>query len=413
MHHAPETVRLDGHQPALRRRLGLPLLVLYGVGITVGAGIYVLVGAVAAHAGRYSPWAFLLAGIVMAFTVASYIELSTRFPVSAGEAAYVRAAFSSRLLSTFVGLSTIVIGVMSASTVTLGAVGYVRQFIDLPQIVLVLLLLLSLGAVAMWGILESVIIAGLLTLVEVGGLVAIIVAGVKAELPIAAALATFPPLEFHILSGIATASLLAFFAFIGFEDLANIVEEAQQPRRDIPRAMVLTLVVSTVLYVVVGAVAVSAVSVDRLASSSAPLSLVFREVAGVSPQTISAIAIVATLNTILAQITMTSRVLYGMARQGDLPLVIGTVHPATATPWLATGGVVAAVAGLALTFPFTGLAESTSVATLAVFALVNLALLRLKYLRPQSVGTHVHVPVWMPVAGFASSLLMIIAGLTG
>jgi len=86
---------------------------------------------------------------------------------------------------------------------------------------------------------------------------------------------------------------------------------------------------------------------------------------------------VATLNTILAQITMASRVLYGMARQGDLPLVIGTVHPATATPWLATGAVVAAVAGLALIFPFTGLAESTSVATLAVFALVNLSLLRL------------------------------------
>ena len=89
-----------------------------------------------------------------------------------------------------------------------------------------------------------------------------------------------------------------------------------------------------------------------------------------------------------------------MARQGDLPLVIGTVHPATATPWLATGVVVAAAAGLALVFPFTGLAESTSVATLAVFALVNLALLRLKYLRPQSAETHVHVPVWMPVAGF-------------
>jgi amino acid transporter len=93
--------------------------------------------------------------------------------------------------------------------------------------------------------------------------------------------------------------------------------------------------------------------------------------------------------------------------------VIGTVHPVTATPWLATGGVVAVVAGLALVFPFAGLAESTSVATLAVFALVNLSLLRLKYLHPRAGGTHVHVPVWMPVTGLASSLLMIIAGLTG
>lgn len=413
MHCALETANSASHQPALRRRLGLPLLVLYGVGITVGAGIYVLIGAVAGHAGVYSPWSFLLAGTVMAFTVASYIELSTRLPVSAGEAAYVRAAFGSRLLSTLVGLSTIVIGVMSASTVTLGAVGYIRQFIDLPQATLVLALSFVLGAVAVWGILESVVIAGLLTLVEVGGLIVIIIAGIHADLPIVATLASLPPVEFHIFSGIATASLLAFFAFIGFEDLANIVEEAQEPRRDIPRAMILTLVISTVLYVVVAATAVSAVSIDRLASSSAPLSLVFREVAGASPQTISVIAIVATLNTILAQIAMVARVIYGMARQGDLPLLVGTVHPRTGTPWVATGLVIAVVAGLALAFPFAGLAESTSVATLAVFALVNLSLLRLKYLRPRSAGTHVHVSAWMPAAGLASSLLMIVAGLFG
>jgi amino acid transporter len=413
MHRVLETTLAGGPQTGLRRRLGLTLLVLYGVGITVGAGIYVLVGAVAGHAGTYAPWSFLLAGVVMAFTVASYIELSTRFPVSAGEAAYVRAAFGSRLLSTLVGLSTIVIGVMSASTVTLGAVGYTRQFLDLPQTVLVLAVLLLLGAVAVWGILESVVIAGVLTLVEVGGLVAIIVAGVQADLPIATTLTTLPPPEFHVLSGIAFASLLAFFAFIGFEDLANIVEEARDPRRDLPRAMVLTLVISTILYVTVAAIAVSAVSVDRLSSSPAPLSLVFREIAGVSPQTISAIAIVATLNTILAQITMVSRVIYGMARQGDLPLAMATLHPRTATPWLATALVVAVVAGLALAFPFAGLAESTSIATLAVFALVNLALLRLKVTRQQLRGAHVNVPVWIPIAGFSSCMLMIVAGLTG
>jgi len=400
-------------QAPLHRRLGLPLLVLYGVGITVGAGIYVLIGTVAGHAGVYSPWSFLLAGIVMAFTVASYIELSTRLPVSAGEAAYVRAAFGSRVLSTLVGLATIVIGVMSASAVTLGSVGYIRQFIDLPQAVLVVTVLVLLGAVAVWGILESVVIAGLLTLVEVGGLIVIIIAGIHADLPIAATLARLPPVEIHVLSGVATASLLAFFAFIGFEDLANIVEEAREPRRDIPRAMILTLVISTILYVIVAAIAVSAVSIDRLASSPAPLSLVFREVAGTSPQTISAIAIVATLNTILAQITMVARVVYGMARQGDLPLVVGAVHPRTGTPWLATGLVIAVVVGLALTFPLAGLAESTSVATLAVFALVNLSLLRLKYLRPRSTATHVHVPAWMPAAGLATSLLMIAGGLFG
>src|SRR6476659_10670302 len=116
--------------PALRRRLGLPLLVLYGTGITVGAGIYVLIGAVAGHAGIYAPWSFFLAAVVMALTVASYAELSTRYPVSAGEAAYVRAAFQSRVLSTAIGLLTVVTGVVSSAAVTLGSRGYIRQFVD-------------------------------------------------------------------------------------------------------------------------------------------------------------------------------------------------------------------------------------------------------------------------------------------
>jgi basic amino acid/polyamine antiporter, APA family len=109
--------------PVLKRRLGLPLLVLYGVGITIGAGIYVLIGAVAGHAGRYAPWSFLLAAGVMAFTVGSYAELATRFPVSAGEAAYVRHAFGSRALSRTVGLLTILVGLIASSTVAIGAAG--------------------------------------------------------------------------------------------------------------------------------------------------------------------------------------------------------------------------------------------------------------------------------------------------
>jgi APA family basic amino acid/polyamine antiporter len=142
------------------------------------------------------------------------------------------------------------------------------------------------------------------TVIEVGGLIIIIVAAVHADLPIVATIVHTPPLNATVLSGIAFGSLLAFFAFIGFEDLANVVEEAKVPHRDIPRAMILTLLISTILYVAVAAVAVSAVSIEHLSSSSAPLSLIFREVAGISPATIIAIAIVATLNTIPAQMTM-------------------------------------------------------------------------------------------------------------
>lgn len=402
----------DGTVP-LRRRLGLALLVLYGTGITVGAGIYVLIGAVAGHAGVFAPWSFVLAATVMALTVASYAELSTRYPVSAGEAAYVRAAFQSRALSTAIGLLTVVIGIVSSAAVTLGSAGYIQQFVDLPQGLIVVVVALTLGAVAAWGILESVALASVFTLIEVGGLVTVIVAAIHAGLPIATALVHLPPPNALVMSGIGFGGLLAFFAFIGFEDLANVVEEATVPHRDIPRAMILTLLISTILYVLVAAVAVSAVSIERLSSSSAPLSLVFREVAGVSPVTISAIAIVATLNTILAQMTMAARVVYGIARERELPAIFARVHPRTGTPLFATACIVALVIPLALFVPLTPLAEGTSIATLAVFAFVNLALLRLRYRRVPSNIPHVTVPMWIPAIGLATCIAMIMIALFG
>ena len=228
---------------------------------------------------------------------------------------------------------------------------------------------------------------------------------------IAATIAHLPPLNAAALSGIGFGSLLAFFAFIGFEDLANVVEEAKVPHRDIPRAMVLTLGISTVLYVLVAAVAVSAVSVERLSSSSAPLSLVFREVAGVSPATISAIAIVATLNTILAQMTMAARVVYGLAREGDLPAIFARVHRPDRHAADRHRRRCGVVVPLALFVPLTPLAEGTSLATLAVFALVNLALLRLRYRGVVSMLPHVTVPIWIPATGLVTCVAMMAAAL--
>jgi len=177
--------------------------------------------------------------------------------------------------------------------------------------------------------------------------------------------------------------------------------------------MVLTLLISTILYVAVAAIAVTAVPVERLSSSPAPLSIVFREVAGISPGTISAIAIVATLNTILAQMAMAARVVYGMARQGHLPSIVGHVHPKTATPLIATMLIIVTVIALALTVPLVRLAESTSLATLVVFALVNLALLRLRHRGIQSQRPHVTVPIVFPAAGFIACVVMIASALLG
>jgi amino acid transporter len=155
----------------------------------------------------------------------------------------------------------------------------------------------------------------------------------------------------------------------------------------------------------VAAVAVTSVPLAALAASPAPLSLVFRSIVGISPAAISIIAIVATLNTILAEMTMATRVVYGLARQGDLPQYFGHVHAKTATPVLATIVVVMAIFLLTLLVPFLELAEATSIATLGVFAMVNLALIRIR-LR-DGISQHLRVPLWMPVAGFITSVAMI------
>ena len=323
----------------------------------------------------------------------------------------MKAAFESRPLSILVGLLTIGIATVSSAAVALGFAGYIQQFLDWPRDLIVIAVVILLGAVAAWGILESVVLASLFTLIEVGGLVAIIAFAVYSDVPIGAALSNVPPLEATALSGIAFGSLLAFFAFIRFKDLANVVEEAEQPYRDIPRAMVLTLLISTARYVLVAAVAVCTMSIERLALSPAPLSLVFRAVAEVNPMTISLIAIVATLNTILAQMTMASRVIYGLARGGDFPQVLARVYAATGTPVVATLLIVACVIPLALLVPFAWLAEGTSLATLVVFATVNIALLRLRYRGVLSAEPHVFVPVWVLGMGVIACLAMIASSL--
>ncbi len=396
---------------ALQRRLGLALLVLYGTGITVGAGIYVLIGAVAGHAGRFAPWSFVIASFAMAFTVASYAELAARFPVSAGEAAYVREAFDRVMLSRAVGVLTILIGIVSSAAVAIGSAGYIREFVNAPESVIIVLLLLLIGAVASYGILESVVAASVLTVIEISGLLIIIVAAMGSGITVEAF--SVPPFQSGIWAGVGFASLLAFFAFIGFEDLANIAEEAKAPERDLPRAMAITLVVSTVLYVAVAAVAVSAVPPAELAASKAPLSLVFQRVAHISPATISAIAIVATLNTILAQLTMVSRVIYGMARQGDLPRLLGRVNGRTNTPLVATWLAVVVALALALAAPIERLAEGTSIATLIVFAAVNLSLIALRRRKSATRGMTFQAPVWGPWMGLGTALALIALSLVG
>jgi len=399
-------------RPALKRALTLPLVVLYGLGVTIGAGIYVLVGAAAAEAGLYAPVSFLIAAAGVAFTALSYAELATRYPVSAGEAAYVHAGFRSRTLSLMVGLMVAIIGVISSAAISIGAAAYAGHFVDLSPGVTVTLIILLLGVAAAWGIVESIMIAAILTLLEIGGLLLVIYQAVTVNPDLAASLGDLvPPLEAGAWSGIFAASLLAFFAFIGFEDMVNVAEEVKRPGKTLPRAIILTLVVATALYIVVVSVAVLTIPMEQLTTSAAPLALLFDASSGAERNLFNAIAVVATVNGVLVQMIMGSRVLYGLSAQGSLPAWLGYVSPLTRTPVVTTALVVAVTLLLALWLPIGDLAETASRIVLVVFAIVNVALLRLGPPPESSREDVFRVPRWVPAAGVATCVVLLVFGL--
>ena len=395
--------------PVLRRSLSLPLVVLYGLGVTIGAGIYVLLGATAGRAGIYAPVSFVLASIVVAFSAASFAELSARFPVSAGEAAYVRAGFRSGALSLVVGFLVILSGVVSSAAITVGSTGYLREFVELGDAALVSIIVLTIGAIAAWGIMESVIFASLFTIIEAGALLAIVTVGIGNNPDLVFALPrVIPPIaDLGAWAAISGAGLLAFFAFIGFEDIVNLAEEVKRPEHTLPRAIFLTLGLTTLIYFLVTSVAVLSVPIDELAASRAPLSFVFGHITGTSPVAITSIAIVATLNGVIIQIIMASRVLYGLGKQGSVPAIFARIHPLTRTPLIATGTITAVVLTLALVFPLEGLAEWTSRIVLVIFTLVNMALLLLKRRASTAPEGSFTVQAWVPFAGVLTCLALL------
>ena len=410
----------DGEGPrpvALRRALNLPLLTLYGLGVTIGAGIYVLVGAAASHAGLYAPVSFLLAALVVAFTGFSYAELGVRFPVSAGAAAYVRHGLRSHAISIAVGAMVMTSGVVSAAAISIGAAGYLAYFVDLPLPVLTALVILLMGMAAAWGIVESVTMAAVCTLIEIVGLILVIHFAISLRPELLGELDRIvPPFSAEAWSGIAAAGLLAFFAFVGFEDIANVAEEVRDPRRTMPRAILATLLIATALYVCVVTVVTLALPLDRLSGSAAPLALIFDHAGGFASIAFLAIAVFATVTGVLVQMIMSSRVLYGLAAQGSLPSWLGPnllshVSPLTRTPLVATAIVVGLIALLALAFPIAGLAETTARIVLAVFVVVNLALVCLKLRREPEPRPAFEVPLWVPVLGMLSCLLLLGADL--
>lgn len=388
----------------LKRTIGLPLLLFYGLGNILGAGIYVLIGKVAGEAGMYVPLAFFTAFIVAAFSAFTYSELSARYPLSAGAAVYIDEGFHSVSLSRLTGVLIGCSGMVSAATISRGFYGYFSTFLPLPEVLVIASIILLLGALTMWGISQSVGFAASLTVIEIVGLLLIVWVGKDALATLPARIDTLiPPMQSSAMIGIILGSFLAFFAYIGFEDMVNIAEEVKNPQRNLPAAILLALLIASLMYASVALIAVLSLDQDALSASQAPLADVLAATSDMDPRIISMISMIAIVNGALIQMIMASRLFYGMAVKGWLWHQLAKVNAKTRTPINATALVVVLTLGLALWIPLETLARGTSYLVLVVFALANASLLMIKRTQSTPEGI-INNPLWVPATGFISCI---------
>jgi len=397
-------------RPELRRTLGFGALVIYGVGDILGAGIYALVGKVAGMAGHASWLSFSVALAIAALTALTYAELGGRFPKSAGEAFFAKEAFGREGIALVVGWVVLCSGIVSLATVSVAFGGYMTAlFPGVPASVSVVGILALLGAINFRGMRESSATNIVATMVELTGLLVVIVTGslflgknVDASIAM-----TFERTTETDWTSVARGSALAFFAFVGFEDMVNVAEEVKDPSRNLPRAIVTALLVTGVVYLVIVLVATSVVPPAALSESQAPLlSVVQRSSTGVPDTTFTAIALFAVANTGLLNFIMGSRLIYGMARQGLLPAWLGEIHGARRTPHRAILAVWIVALGLALSGSLTFLAGTTSLLLLLVFLSLHASLLAIKRRQGNPRRTFC-VPTAVPVLGVTACLALV------
>ncbi|MBW3538656.1 MAG: amino acid permease [Planctomycetes bacterium] len=411
-----ERARAGNEGPALHRHLGFIALTFYGVGDILGAGIYALVGEVAGAAGTWSWLSFLVAMCVAALSGLTYAEFARRYPRSAGAALFCHVAFRRRWLPLLVGWLVFCSGVVSMSAVSHAFARHVAELLPLvPHQAAVAVFLLIATAFSFWGIQQSSLANIVCTSIEASGLLLVIVAGTiflagndpaaapAAQVAGAAAAPGNAAAGFGALA-VLNGAALAFFAFIGFEDMVNVAEEVRDPEKNYPKAILTALVIAAGLYVAVTLVATAVVPPAELAATGAPLVEVVRRAAPQVPSRLFAlVALFAVANTGLLNAVMASRLLYGMSRQHLLPAWLGAVHPIRRTPHRAVLAVLAVACALAFSGTLAALAQTTSLLLLTVFTTVNAALLTLR-LREGRPPEGFSVPLPVPIAGIAACL---------
>lgn len=395
--------------PRLKRSLGLVECTLVGVGVMLGAGIYVLVGQAALLAGNAVWISFLAASLVAGLTGLSYAELSSFIPKAGGEYYYARRAFGP--IIAFLATWLLLLGVsVCAATVAIGFAGYLHAMFGAHEAWAASLLVMAAAALLIYGIKQSAWVAGFCTALELIGLAIIIAVGA----PKIGSMDYLATAE-HGQMGVLTAAALIFFAYIGFEEIVQLSEETRESTTSIPRAILLSIVITTVLYVLVAICAISVLGWQRLGASKSPLADVAAVALGQEAFfVLSVIALFSTGNTVLILIMSAARLLYGMAEDGALPSTFAKIHKTRQSPYIAT----IAVAALAVTMIVTleniqAVASLTNFSLLATFVIINAAVVVLRYREPsarrpfQVPGRLGRLPL-IPCLGALSSLVMML-----
>lgn len=390
---------------SLKQVFGLPTLVIYGVGDILGAGIYAVVGKIAGLSG-FAVWiSFIVALVVAALTALSYAELGSRFPKSGGVAYFVQEAFRTDWFSVLVGWLMFCTCLVSMATLSKAFSGYLTTFAPLiPAWLIILGLFFSLAIVNFWGMRESSALNIFCTCLEVSGLIVVIVVstlfitgGGTAANGASNGVGWIP-----IFQG----ASLAFYAFIGFEDIVNVSEEVKDPQRNVPRAIILALTIAGGVYILVSWLATRVLTPSALAASSAPLLDVVAQAQPSFPRVVfTIIALFAVLNTVLLNFVTASRLLFGMAREGLLPAWLGKLHSRRQTPYRTLFVILPIVIFLALSGTLQFLAGTTATLILTMFTLVNLSLFIIKRREPQTRGFQ--VPAVIPALALISNLVLV------
>jgi APA family basic amino acid/polyamine antiporter len=429
MNQVPETHSANSPEK-LERSISLFQATVYGVGIILGAGIYALIGEAVGITGNAVWLSFIIAALIAGCSAISYAELAALYPKSAAEFVYVKEITGSDFLGFLVGYVSVATGVISVAAVALGFSSYFKFYMDVDPVLIAVFVILFAAAINFSGIQRSAHVNTLFTFVEAGGLLFVIVIGIPylGEVDLLSINSEVSVGEVAAWKPVMGAAALIFFAYMGFEDIANIAEETEAAVKNVPLALLLSLIITTVIYILVAVVAVSVVPSDSLYAASrldnpseGPLALVASTALN-SPrggELFTVVALCATANTVLVLHIVTSRMLYGIARENCLPEFLARVNSRTKTP--ANAVILSTLFCVLFTLggSIGDVANLTNVGVFLVFFMVNSMLLIYRYsVRNRSEQSHYKFASlalnfgWFPILPFLGALFCLVMLLT-